>query len=411
MALTLLEAAKLSQNKLFQGIALSIVTTDELAAAIPFKTFAGQAATYQREGTLPGTAFIPDAGTMPSPSTGTYDNVVVPIRRVGSDMDIDSLADDLDPGARATQMLAKLKATWRLVKTKIVSGGNTTSHTLGSSADPFAAIDAIGYGPWLDSTRFGQGEIKYTHSSTSWQFRAPGDSHFGTAVVAAADGTYTLKSFNASRYITVTLDVSDATANGQTTISFASSNDEFDGLNRIMSPSMVISSAGGNGDAFDLGILDQMISMEKIRSNRAFFMNSLLVRKFMAQLRLTGGANPEHMRLPGYSGDTIAYRGIPILENDNIPSTEAKGSGSTLSSVYLASLDADEGLFLGVPSTGVETLNVHGDPRREPVMGFRIESLGALEGVAHRRWRCQWYGTLGLRSDLALVRAREIVTA
>jgi hypothetical protein len=411
LQLTLNEAAKRSQNRLFQGLALNIVTTDEFAAAIPFQTFPGQAITYMREGTAPSTGFIADDGTMAAGSTGTDDLVSVPVRRIGSDLDVDSLADDLSQGANTgVQVVKKAKATWDLVKDRIANGGNTTSHTLGSSANPFAAITAITYGPWLDSNRFGPGEIKYTQTGTLWQFRAPGDIEFGESVTAAANGSYTLRSFNRSKYITVTLTVASATANGRTTIEFASSNNEFDGLNRIISPSQVRASTNTDGDDFSFAILDDILRQEKVRSNRAFIMNGKMIVKLMAAQRALGGSNPEHMSLPGYSGPVISYRGIPVLENDNILSNEVKGASSNLSSIYIASLDSDQGLFMGVPGTGVQALDVFGDPRNSIVMGFKIENLGALESKAARRTRVQWYGALGLRSDRALVRAKEIKT-
>ncbi|HST56283.1 MAG TPA: hypothetical protein VLJ42_10400, partial [Solirubrobacteraceae bacterium] len=394
-ALTLLEAAKRTQNELFQSMAASIVTTDEMAAVLPFKTFNGQAAVYLREGTLPDTQFIGDDGTLGSPSTGTDDLVTAPVRRIASDLDVDALADDLSGGSQmGIQIAKKAKATWRLVKNTIAVGGNVTSHTLSSSSGPFTAIDEVGYGPWVSSARFGPGEIRYTNTGTKWAFRAPGDPAFGDDVVAATDGYYVLKSFNASKWIKVKLDVSDASADGRTSIEFASSTNEFDGLNKVLGSSMLLPSTGTDGDIFTFAKLDELITMEKVRNTRAFIMNSKLILKYLAALRATGAANPEHLNLPGYSGPVISYRGIPILENDYITNTESKGSATSLSSVYLASLDADEGLFMGVPGTGTESIDVQGDPRSQVVMGWRIERLGALEGRAHRRTRVQWYGTL-----------------
>lgn len=410
--LTLYEAAKRSQSKLFQALAVSIVTTDELAARIPFRNFDGLSMVYRREGSPPSTEFIPDDGTMPTPSNGTDDLVTVPIRSLGSDLDVIGLADDLSGGQDTAQQIPrKAKATWDLIKTTMITGGNTSSHSLGSSADPFAAIDAIAYGPWLDSNRYGPGEIKYTHVGTLWQFRAPGDRTFGVAVAAAADGVYVLKSDNPNKYIVVTLDVSDATANGRTSIEFASSTNAFDGVNRLVARDQVIASANANGDDISMSLLDRMISLEKIRTNRVFIMNAALVRKYLAAQRALGGATPVHMSVNGYSGEVITYRGIPILENDNIPSTEAKGAATTLSSVYLASLEAQDGLFLGVPSQGGETLNVQASPRDTPVLGWRIESIGALEDYDRRRTRVKWHGALGLGSSKGLVRATEIITA
>jgi hypothetical protein len=147
---------------------------------------------------------------------------------------------------------------------------------------------------------------------------------------------------------------------------------------------------------------------EKVRNNRAFVMGSKARRALLNLLRSTGGANPEHMALPGYSGQVLTYRGVPVLVDDFLTNAESKGDATDLASVYLASLDADEGLFLGVPG-GTSEFDVEADPRRNLTLGWRIESLGALEAKAHRRTRVQWYGALGLRSDLALARASELI--
>jgi hypothetical protein len=409
--LSLLEAAKRSENKLFQGLAMSVINTDALAAAIPFRPFEGMSMVYRREGTPPSSAWVPDDGTLPQPSVGTDDLVHVPIRSLGSDIDVVSLADDLSGGADTRdQIPRKARATWDLVKAAVVNGGNTTSHTLGSSADPFAAIDAIAYGPWLDSSRFGPGEIKYTHSGTLWQFRAPGDPAFGEAVAAAADGVYVLKSFNQSKFIVVTLDVSDATANGRTSIEFASTTNEFDGLNRLVASDMVVRSSGASGDALTFDKLDELLDMVKIRDNLVFVMNGKLQRKFYGLNRALGGTDPTHVSLPGYSGPVPVYRGVPILVNDHVLSNEVK-TATTLSSVYLASLNTTDGLFLGYPTRGGQAIEVQADPRSTVVMGWRIEDIGALEGSARRRTRVQWHGALGLGSSKALARASEIITA
>lgn len=409
---TLLEAAKSSPSKLFQLMAMSIVTTDQLAAALPFRTFAGQAATFIREATLPDTEFIPDSGAMSAASTGTDDLVTVPCRRLASDLDVDSLADDLTDGAQTERQLAqKVKATWRKVKDKIANGGNITGFTISDNFPNGAYVDAMpAVAAWMDSNRFGPGLLRYTHTGTKLAFKAPGDSGFGDDVVCATDGSYTLYSQNKSKWVRLTLDVSDANADATRAIYFTSSTNEFDGMNKIIDPSMLLSSSGANGDSISFAKLDRMITMEKVRTNRAFIMPSQLLEKFMSLLRAVGGATPIHLTLPGLNGTVPSYRGIPILENDYIGATESKGEATTLSSIYLASLTAEEGLFVGVPGTGNDAIDVQGEPDRQTVLGWRIERLGARETVAHRRTRVQWYGMLGLISPLALVRASEIRT-
>lgn len=413
---TLPEAMKRSRNRVMQGLAKAIVTTDEMANVLPIVPVDGTAIEFLREGTEPSTEFISDAGTTTEESTGTDDLVRIPIRRIVGNSDLDALALDLtgDPAGsqKGTQVAKKVKATWRKAMDKFVNGSRVTSHTLGSSADPFLAVDAIDYGPWLDSDRYGPGSLKYTHAGTLWQFRAPGDVDYGTAVACASDGSYTLYSHNKNKYITVTLDVSDATGNGETHIRFASSNNEYDGLLELCVPDQVIAPTGANGDAFSLQMLDELISKEKVRTNRVFVANSKILEKYFSAQRSLGGINPGSIVLPGYAQPVPTYRGIPFLINDNIKSNETVGGASTCSSIYLASLDANEGLFFGVANTGgAQGLNVDADPRAQVVLGFRIQDMGPLEGKDADRVRVKLYGATALKSTLALARRRGITTA
>jgi hypothetical protein len=94
-----------------------------------------------------------------------------------------------------------------------------------------------------------------------------------------------------------------------------------------------------------------------------------------------------------------------VLINDWI-GAETKGSASNLSSIYLASFTADEGLHMAVPSATRE-LPV-GDPRKGSAMGFRLIELGEQSDRAVKRTRVKFAGVLGLRSVLALARASGI---
>ena len=66
-------------------------------------------------------------------------------------------------------------------------------------------------GPHQSSDRLGPGTIEYVDGS-GWRYRAPSDTTAGPFVVAAGDGDYVLPSDNPSRFIIVTLDVSDVAA-------------------------------------------------------------------------------------------------------------------------------------------------------------------------------------------------------
>jgi hypothetical protein len=415
MGLTLPEAMKRATNPVQVGLAKAIVTMDELAAVLPLMPVGSVHVSYRREGALPGTAWIPDSGLTTEESAGTDDNVIVPLRRVVGNVDVDAFADDLTGQARgeqqAAKLAAKIKATWREVMGKFVNGAHVTSHTFVSSADPFAAIGAgVDYGPWLDSNRYGPGELKYTQATKEWQFRAPGDAQFGDATVANTNGSYTLYSWNRSKWITLPLTVASATANGRTAIEFASTTNEFDGLKELIGPGQTIDPVANDGDPFDIGMLDKLITLEKVHANRAFIVNGSIIERFYAAYRALGGTTPQNLQLNGYATAVPTYRGIPILQNDFIAANETVGATNNASSIYLASLDETQGLALAVANEGGSTVTPDADPRTRPVMGFRIENLGPLEGKDARRTRVKFYGAPVLRSTLALARRRGVKT-
>ncbi len=412
--LTLYEAAKRSRNPLAAALFKAIVTEDELFTMLPMVPKAGDSFMYTREKALATVEWVKaDGSSSLTESASTFDQVTVPKRRLGSNVDIDNFSEDQQTengSPAATQSVKKAKAAAREMAAALVSGAYVTSATLGVVTDPFAAVDAIVAGPHIDSDRYGPGELRYVHAGTLWSFRAPGDRDFGTAVAAASDGTYTLKSDNPSKWIQVTLDVSDATAGGTTRITFASTTDKPEGMAKLCAPSQEIASTGGTGDALAFSTLDTLIDMVKRRENLAFVMPGSLIRKYRALCRALGGSTPEHVVLPNFGSPrpVPSYMGIPILKNDNIPATESKGGVLTLSSVYCVSLAADEGLYAGC--FGSASFDADADPRARNVLGMRITPVGQLETKDAQRYRLTWYGAYAIGSELALARAKELAT-
>lgn len=414
MATTLLEAARGSQNPFSAAVLKELVLADELLPLLPFVPKVGMGFTYQRELALPSFAMISDTATSVAESTGADETISVQNRRAVSDFDVQAMAEEIN-GAFLAQALKKTKALGRLLSDKIINGGNLTGFTLssgtiftqgGSASTPF--VDAItAYSSYMDTTRDGPASIKYTHTGTLLQFRAPGDREYGTAVsIAGGDGSYTLYSVNASKWITVTLDVSDASADTEALLYFTSSTYDFDGVKVLIPPGQVRASTGAAGDALSLAIMDELIHSVYTGQNRYFVMNAALIRKFNALIRAAGGATMMELA----SGIQVpSYNGIPILRNDNIASNEVK-SVSTLSSVYLVSLDPDEGLYMG--ACGGETFNVSADPRDASLMGIRLREMGPRQaGGDVIAGRLAFYGGLALGSTKSAARAKEIVTA
>lgn len=413
MGLSLNDAANHTNRPLMAGIAKAIATTDEMAAMLDFKPVSGLAHVFKREMGNPSAEWVPDSGATTEESTAKVDRVTVPLRRIMGSMDFDLMAEDLESrdgvNQRAYQIEKKAKGIWAIMAQAMITSGHVASHTL--SGGMAAAIDAISYGPHLDTARDGVGLIKYTHSGTTWQFQAPGDQFFGEAVAAASDGSYTLKSYNPNKYIRVTLDVSDATADGITIVSFSGgANPAPDGLNRLIDPSMQFDSEGVDGDPFSFGILDRLIDEVKTGGERAFVMHSSVLRQFYELTRSMGGSDPQTVAIPGYNGQVPVYRGFKLLRNDYIPRTETKGANSDLSSVYFGSFrEADGGLY--VAAGGGSTFDVDADPRRQVVLGFRLESVGIKQEADVRRERMKWYGAFALKSVLGFARAKEIQTS
>lgn len=407
-AQTLYDAIKLSRNT-FQTLMLKkIATSDQFFAVLPWQLKPGESFSYTREKALPNFDFVADTHTSVNSSAGTQEVVTVPHREAVQDIILRNFADEAVGAANElSQMRMGFKAAGRKIAQKAVVGGYVTGITVENFAGVYVTA-LVASGGFLDSVRYGKGLLKYTHTGTYLQFQAPGDTAYGPQVACAADGNYTLYSHNPSKWITITLDVSEATANAERTIEFTSTTHEFDGMQVLCAPGQVRSSGGTNGDNLTFGILDELLDSVKVRENRVFCMPAVLKRKLANLYRALGGT--QMTTLPNTGEKVLSYNDVPILIDDWIPATESKGTASTLSSIYLASLVPDEGVYMGVP--GGARQQVDADPRNANVMGFRMHDLGQIQGgpSAHG-YRLCWYGTLAVGSDLALARAKEIITA
>lgn len=411
MAQTIYDAMKKSVNPFTVALFKSIATSDELFSVLPFVPKHGEGFSYLREVSTGSFNFLAPGHTSVASSTGEDELVLVPKREAAEDFYVrnfaqENLGDEVDQ--LDLQTMKKGKAAGRTISNKVINGGNITGFTM-EAFQSGAYIDSLdASAPWIDSDRRGPGSIKYTHTGTFLQFRAPGDRDYGPQVACASDAAYTLVSDNPSKWITVTLDVSDATADKVTDITFTSSTNDFDGLAKLVDSSQVRTSTGSNGDALTFAILDELIDSVKCKDNLAFIMPSALRRKYKNLERTMGGASV--VDLPGSHMQVPSYEGIPILKNDWIGTAESKGSGTTLSSVYLASLAPEEGLWMGALGGG--SFDVQGDPRDASVLGFRLYELGQSQaGSSSHGRRLAWFGGLALGSNLAAARASELVTA
>ncbi len=89
MALTLAEAAKLSNDVLLTGVVETIIYESPVLQVMPFIEIVGNGLTYNRENTLPSAAFY-DVGDAWAESTPTFTQLTASLKILGGDADVDS---------------------------------------------------------------------------------------------------------------------------------------------------------------------------------------------------------------------------------------------------------------------------------------------------------------------------------
>ena len=89
MALTLAEAAKLSNDMLLQGVVETIVKDSPVLRALPFVEIVGNGLTYNQENALPSIDFY-DVGDTWTESTPTFTQKTANLKIMGGDADVDN---------------------------------------------------------------------------------------------------------------------------------------------------------------------------------------------------------------------------------------------------------------------------------------------------------------------------------
>ena len=124
MAITLVEAAKLSQSYLQRGVLETFVQTSPVLDRLPFMTIQGNAYAYNEEATLPGVAFrAVNSGY--TESTGTVNQKSESLVILGGDADVDKFIvqtrGDVND-QRAVQTSLKVKAASYFFQDKFFNG-------------------------------------------------------------------------------------------------------------------------------------------------------------------------------------------------------------------------------------------------------------------------------------------------
>jgi hypothetical protein len=89
MAMTLEEAAKLSNDMLLQGVVETIIKDSPVLQRLPFIEIVGNGLTYNQENTLPSIDFY-DVGDTWDESTPTFTQVTANLKIMGGDADVDN---------------------------------------------------------------------------------------------------------------------------------------------------------------------------------------------------------------------------------------------------------------------------------------------------------------------------------
>lgn len=166
----------------------------------------------------------------------------------------------------------------------------------------------------------------------------------------------------------------------------------FDGMAKLCPAGQLV---GVAGQAFSFELLDEL--MDKIKSKDGqvdwFQMSSINVRRFLTILRAQGGAGiSETVNLPG-GGSIMAYRGVPIFQNDFIPTTAGGEPAANRSDIFAGVWD-DGSKKVGLSGIGAARQN-----------GIFVTRVGEKEGSNEVITRVRMYAGLALYSELGIASA------
>ena len=174
MAMTKIEAAKLSNDLLLRGVIETVVKESPILAHLPFMEVTGTAVTYNREATMPAVSFYGPGDTW-AEATPTYTSHTAELKILGGDADVDNFlqatyanANDIEAeviASRAKAVAHKFSDTFfngdTATDTKsfnglkmLTPGGQTISMGTNGAALSLGKIDEL-----IDAVRPGMPEL------------------------------------------------------------------------------------------------------------------------------------------------------------------------------------------------------------------------------------------------------------
>jgi hypothetical protein len=127
MPLLRVEAEKLSNNALEQGVVEEIIDNDAMFALLPFMRIVGKAYVYDRESTLSEGDFLDPNDTI-NEEAATFEEVVAKLRILIGDVDVDNFLDETMSDTNdqtAIQIAAKVKGMSRKFHRTVAQGDNS----------------------------------------------------------------------------------------------------------------------------------------------------------------------------------------------------------------------------------------------------------------------------------------------
>lgn len=182
-----------------------------------------------------------------------------------------------------------------------------------------------------------------------------------------------------------TLATGDSTANSKA----------FDGLPTLAAaaPNTQTVSAGTNGNALTLSMLDQLCDAVPNGAD-VIVMRRGTIRAFRGLLRATYGTDAVMQQLENFGRPMLTHNGIPVIMNEFLAGDEDQGTTlDSTCSVYalrLNELDGLHGLYGG------------GDA------GIVVENIGTVQNKDATRIRLKWYTGLALKSSRSIARLKGV---
>jgi hypothetical protein len=156
-----------------------------------------------------------------------------------------------------------------------------------------------------------------------------------------------------------------------------------------------------NGGPLTFELLDALIDKVTDKNGIVDYiqMNPRSVRKLMSLYRALGGAGiGEVVNLPGMSNPILAYRGIPVFSNANIPVNQTVGSATACTTVVAGTLDD------GSMKMGISGLTAASEA------GIRVDEVGLLHDRDESLTRLKWYCGLALFNTNGLALLTGVTT-